>query len=208
MLKSSISPYKVCSLLAAVMLLVTALLWTAAPSHAKTGQELALIAPQKTGGMPLMEALNLRRSGRDFGDKSLSEQNLSNVLWAAWGTNREDGRRTVPTARNKQNVTLYVVLTTGIWEYNATKHSLMLIKAGDFTQSFKSPTTLLYAAPIENEEVSGMHVGSMYQNVGLYTASANLINRVKMSGRNALDTVLTLPKGYKVFVIQVVGVRQ
>jgi len=203
-----ISPYKVCTLLAVVMLIVTALLWTALPSHAKTGKELALIAPQKTGGMPLMEALSLRSSGRNFGDKSLSEQDLSNVLWAAWGTNREDGRRTVPTARNKQNVSLYVVLTTGIWEYNATKHSLMLIRAGEFTQNFQSPTTLLYAAPAENEAVSGMHVGSMYQNVGLYAASANLINRVKMSGRNALDTMLTLPKGYKVFVVQVVGTQQ
>jgi len=33
---------------------------------------------------------------------------LSNLLWAAWGINRPDGRRTAPSARNWQEIDVYV----------------------------------------------------------------------------------------------------
>lgn len=185
------------------------ILFVAPSTYAMSGEELILIAPQKTSGKPLMEALNLRKSNRKIrNDETLSEQDMSNILWAAWGINRDDGRRTVPTARNKQNVTVYVVLETGIWEYNAQKHRLILKKAGDFTSKFGSPTTLLYAAPEENQDVGGVHVGSMYQNVGLYCASEGLANVVKTSVRNALDDVFVLPDGYKSFVVQLIGIPE
>ena len=44
-----------------------------------------------------MEALSKRATNRTMdGEKSLSQQQLSDLLWAAWGINREDGRRTAP----------------------------------------------------------------------------------------------------------------
>ncbi len=60
---------------------------------AREGDTIPLVAPQKTGGMPLFEALNNRQSIRSFSPEELSRQDLSNLLWAAFGVNREDGRR-------------------------------------------------------------------------------------------------------------------
>lgn len=60
---------------------------------AKQGDETSCTS--KTGGKPLMEALAARATNRALDpDKSLSQQQLSNMLWAAWGINRPDGRRT------------------------------------------------------------------------------------------------------------------
>lgn len=172
---------------------------------AEAAEQMELVAPQKTGGKPLMEALDLRKSNRNISDQALSEQELSNLLWAAFGANRDDGRRTVPTARNKQNVKVYVVLKTGIWEYDGIKHILTLVKAGDVTSKFGSPLTLVYVAPEEPADVSGMHVGSIYQNVGLYCASADLACIVKTTKREALADIIDLPEGYKTYVIELVG---
>jgi len=55
---------------------------------------VALPAPQTSGGKPLMQALKERHSTREFSTEKLSPQVLSNLLWAGWGINREDGRRT------------------------------------------------------------------------------------------------------------------
>ena len=61
--------------------------------------------PQLTIGKPLMEVLKARKTSRDFKDEKLPAQTLSNLLWAAWGINRPDsGKRTAPSARNKQEI--------------------------------------------------------------------------------------------------------
>ena len=74
------------------------------------GQTLELPAPQKTGGMPLMEALAKRATVRSFDTTDISMQQLSNLLWASFGVNRPDGRRTAPSANNKQEIDIYVLL--------------------------------------------------------------------------------------------------
>ena len=69
--------------------------------------DIVLPEPQKKGGMPLMEAIAKRKSDRQFdASKELSAQQLSNMLWVAWGFNRE-GKRTVPTAMDRQEVSVY-----------------------------------------------------------------------------------------------------
>lgn len=166
---------------------------------------IMLPAPQTEGGMPLMDALKARQTNRAFSDAAISEQDLSNILWAAWGVNRNDGRRTVPTARNDQDMSLYVAMANGVWLYNAGGHSLEQVLAEDARGKLGgAPLTLLYAGP-SKEPFSPMHAGSMYQNVGLYCASAGLANVVKGTGADALDKVLPLPRGYKVFIIQSIG---
>jgi len=65
-------------------------------------QDITLPAPNKEGGKPLMEVFNNRRSTREMSDKPLSQQTLSDLLWAAAGVNRPDGRRTAPSAMNMQ----------------------------------------------------------------------------------------------------------
>jgi hypothetical protein len=50
-----------------------------------------------------------------------------------------------------------------------------------------------------------MHLGSLYQNAGLYCASAGLANVVKANGKDALKGKLPLPKNYEVFIIHSIG---
>jgi hypothetical protein len=180
-------------------------MFCAASVQAAEAGRVALPQPDKSGGKPLMAALALRASARSFGDKAVAEQDLSNLLWAVWGVNRPDGKRTIPVARNKQDIAVYVALANGVWLYDGARHELAPALSGDFRAKLGgAPVTLLYAVPVNNE-FSGMHVGSLYQNAGLYCASAGLANVVKRSGADALDGVLKLPDGYKVLVIHLIG---
>lgn len=90
-----------------VLLAFTALILT---SMAMGQNSIELPAPVKTGGMPLMEALSKRATDRLMDPaRSLDEQQLSNLLWAAWGINRPDGRRTAPSALNRQEIDIYLI---------------------------------------------------------------------------------------------------
>ena len=174
---------------------------------AQTGA-IVLPKPETDGGKPLMQALSLRKAERSFSDRELPLQELANLLWATWGVNRPDGRRTAPTARNKQEVAVYLVLKSGVWLYDGLKNTLEPALEGDFREKFGGwPVTLVFAAP-EADRAAGMHLGSLYQNAGLYCASAGLSNVVKTTGADALNGLLSLPTGYKVFVVQSLGYPQ
>ena len=166
---------------------------------------MELPTPAKSGGMPLMQALNERHSSKmNYSGAALSPQQLSDLLWATWGVNRPDGRRTAPTAMNRQDVRLYVALENGVWLYD-TGNALIRVLEGDWRgQMGGGSLTLLYAIP-QGNEWGGAHVGSLYQNAGLYCASAGLGNFVHVSGLHALDGKLPLPDGWKIFIIQTVG---
>ena len=166
---------------------------------------MELPTPAKSGGMPLMQALNERHSSKmNYSGAALSPQQLSDLLWATWGVNRPDGRRTAPTAMNRQDVRLYVALENGVWLYD-TGNALFRVLEGDWrAQMGGGSLTLLYAIPQANEW-GGAQVGSLYQNAGLYCASAGLGNFVHVSGLHALDGKLPLPEGWKIFIIQTVG---
>lgn len=177
----------------------------ASPASAATqAARKSLPRADTASGKPLMEALSLRKSTRAFSDKSISEQDLANLLWAAWGVNRPNGMRTAPSAVNRQDAVVYAVLESGVWEYDAAAHELKLALDGDQRGTFGGvPLALLYAAP--GDEFSTMLMGSIYQNVGLYCASAGLGNVVKATGRNALADKLPLPSGYKILIVHAIG---
>src|SRR5450756_474135 len=69
------------------------LLWALA-GLAQPPQSITLPKPATKGGMPLMQALAERKSTREFAPASLPPATLSNLLWAAYGISRPDGRRT------------------------------------------------------------------------------------------------------------------
>ena len=180
------------------------LLWLCA-SSAQAAQTMQLPAPDKEGGMPLMQALAERKSTKSFGDKAVSAQDLSNLLWAAWGVNRPDGRRTAPTGRNSQAVDLYVVLDSGVWRYDGPKHLLEQVLSGDLRAKVGgAPVTLLFAAPAD-DRWAGEHVGSIYQNAGLYCASAKMACVVRVAGADGLKDSLTLSKEYRVRIALAAG---
>jgi len=153
-------------------------------------QDISLPAPQKEGGMPLMEALSKRQSARSFSGKPLSNQMLSNLLWAAWGINRsEDGRRTAPSSHNEQNTVLYCALAEGLYTYDAQNHSLVLVTEKDIraetgTQDYvkSASLNLMYvakgdsAANWDETRISAACVNAAFiaQNVYLFCASEGL----------------------------------
>jgi hypothetical protein len=88
------------------------------------------------------EALSARQSGRSFSDRAVELRRLSNLLWAAFGINREDGRRTAPSARNRQEIDLYVALESGLYLYDAAAHRLVQLLTENLReQTGKQPFT-------------------------------------------------------------------
>ncbi|MDR2813266.1 MAG: SagB/ThcOx family dehydrogenase [Prevotellaceae bacterium] len=178
-------------------------------------QNIQLPAPQKSGGKPLMEALSQRKSSREFDAKALSEQTISNLLWAAGGFNR-NGMRTAPSANNKQEFEIYVALEKGLYLYNAKDNALELVKSGDLRsktgkQSFVSvaPLNLVYvydAAKMSDEKMAYADCGFISQNVYLYCASEGLATVVRgFVDRDDLAKVIGLKPGYAITLSQTVG---
>jgi hypothetical protein len=84
----------------------------------------ALPAPRKTIGKPLMQALQSRHSTRDYVTRPLSDQVLSDVLWAAYGINRPSGERTAPYWRHMMVIDVYTAMADGLWLYEPKEHAL------------------------------------------------------------------------------------
>jgi nitroreductase len=119
-------------------LAVAALIAAPLAALAQDLQPIALPKPQKTGGMPLMDALSARKTTREFGADKLPLQTLSNLLWAAFGVNRAEmaGRtpkpgRTAPSAMNLQEIDLYIAFPEGVYIYEAVPHRLVPVAAKD-----------------------------------------------------------------------------
>lgn len=188
------------------------------------GEELVkLPSPDKTGGKPLMQALNLRKSARNFSAKPLSLDILSNLLWAAQGVNRDAGHRTAPTSKGSNEIDVYVVLAEGVFLYQPEGHSLKPVAEGDFraaagVQDFVAnvPVNLVYVAdynrqPAEfdlerKKKVALADTGFIGQNVYLYCASEGLISVFRaMVDAGKLGRVLKLKPGQEVYFSQSVG---
>lgn len=167
-------------------------------------ETLPLPAPDTNGGMPLMQALAQRHTTRTFSPDPLDNATLGNLLWAAWGRNRPDGKRTAPSALNRQALQLYVNKNDGLWRYDAARHSLDRISDALGAPLDEAPVVLIFAVP-ENDPYGGMHVGSVYQNVGLFCASAGLANVVKASTTRDPGRFAFLPDGWKAAATQSVG---
>ena len=153
---------------------------------AQEPQPVQLPEPRTDGGRPLMQVLKERKSVRTFSSRELSDQILSDLLWAAFGVNRPDGKRTAPSAMNRQEIEIYVVTAKGTWLYDAKAQSLKPVAAGDLrslagTQEWvkDAPLNLVYVADTarmdgDNDKAktlySGADTGFIAQNVYLYCA--------------------------------------
>ena len=108
-----------------------------ASSFADDLKPITLAKPQTDGGKSVLAALKERRTNRNIGAKKLSPQVLSNLLWAAFGVNRErepfrGPGRTAASASNSQEIDLYVALPEGVYLYEAVPHRLSPVVSGDF----------------------------------------------------------------------------
>ncbi|MCD7935566.1 MAG: SagB/ThcOx family dehydrogenase [Tannerellaceae bacterium] len=153
---------------------------------------IKLVQPDKTRGKSVMAAMNVRKSTRDFNSRMLSDQDLSDLLWAAWGINREDGRRTAPSALNTQDVDLYVVMQQGTYVYDGKNHSLVLVTTGDHraavagSQDFakEAPVLLVMVSDLSRfggtitehtKIMAAVNVGTISQNINLFCAATDLV---------------------------------
>jgi len=144
-----------------------------------SAQDISLPEAQKSGGMPLMEALSKRSSCREFSPADIDNQTLSNLLWAAWGYNRPD-KRTAPSANNKQEFELYVALKSGAYLYDALANKLIQVTKEDVRKDMgkqdfvgEAPLNIVFVAK-NKDDYSPVNCGFISQNIYLYCASVDL----------------------------------
>lgn len=183
---------------------------------AQAAASLAFPPTDTKGGKPLMQAFSERATNRSFTAKPLSDKLLGDLLWAAYGVNRPNGKRTIPTAQNRQDLEIYVLRSDGAWLYDAPKHSLEQINPSDLRKLLAgegfvrdAPVGLVYVTDTQKnskELYAAMHAGSAYQNVGLFCASVGLHNVVRASyDVEALSEGLGLPDSKRILITQTIG---
>lgn len=173
--------------------------------------DIKLPAPDKTNTTTLIQALEQRHSDREFSDKAVDNQTLSSILWAAYGVNRTDGKRTIPTALDKKDLNVYVFNSDGIWLYDANENTLKkqssenkldLFRLQDYMNAVS--TVLVYTGSTEDYAV--MHAGAAYQNVELYAAATNMASIVRgYFEHEKVAQALNLPAGQRVIISQAIG---
>jgi SagB-type dehydrogenase family enzyme len=183
---------------------------------------IKLPPPRQVGGKPLYEALNDRKSARDFRPEEPTLQTLSNLLWAASGINRPDGHRTAPSARNWQEIDIYVALARGLYLFDARINVLHQILGQDIRAATglqdyvgAAPVNLVYVADLarmdaadrtEQRFYSAIDAGFVSQNVYLFCASEGLATVVRgLLDRRTLAQLMQLRPTQRVIVAQTVG---
>jgi SagB-type dehydrogenase family enzyme len=196
---------------------------------AAMGQNITMAQEQKSiqlskpqiAGNPLMEVLAKRSSSRAFRADPLPENILSNMLWAASGINRPaKGKRTAPSAMNRQEIDIYVATAKGVYLYDAKSHSLKMIVAGDLRgltgkQDYvrEAAVNLIYVADYsrmgsasDSELYAAADTGFISENVYLYCASAGLATVVRAYiDKPELSNAIRLRADQKIILAQSVG---
>lgn len=183
--------------------------------------DIKLPEPEKKGGMTLNEALMSRKTNRTFASKELSMQEISNLLWAANGINRMDGKRTAPSARNAQEIDVYVAMKTGLYKYEPNDNALRIVSEKDQRHQMSQRPQMIEEAPValifyanydkmknfddaSKEFYGATDAGFVSQNVYLYCAAHNL-NTVVMGyiDRDAIREIINVDG--KAILVQPVG---
>jgi nitroreductase len=175
------------------------------------------------GAKSLEQALRERRSGREYAPRDLPEDLLLRLLWAAWGVNRADsGKRTAPSAMNRQEVSVYAARKDGLFLYDAKAAALRKILAADLRaatgrQSYvaTAPVNLVYVADMDRAAggspedkllIAGLDTGFIAQNVYLFCAAEGLATVVRTGlDAEALRKAMGLPGRERVIMAQCVG---
>jgi SagB-type dehydrogenase family enzyme len=191
---------------------------------------IKLPAPEKDLDFPLMKALERRRSVRKWKDEPLSDQELSNILWAACGITKEEtktskSKRTAPSACNSQEIKIYVTTKKGLFLYDEKQHQLTQVSSKDIRENIgtqkmmhSAPVGLIYVSDyskmtnflFRNDDMrwytSTADTGFISQNVYLYCTATNL-NTVVLGllNRNKLHKIMNLKNHEKVVYTQVIG---
>jgi len=112
---------------------VTAVFLAPCGLSAQDLEAIKLNPPDKTRGLPFMEALSVKASATEWSDRDLSLQDLSDLMWAANGLNRpEEDKTTASSAMNAHDIDIYVFMKDAAFRYDYRTHELAPVRAGDF----------------------------------------------------------------------------
>lgn len=155
----------------------------------------SLPEPRLEGPISLEEAIQRRRSVREFSDEPLSASEISQLLWAAQGITDAHGHRTAPSAGALYPLEVYAVTHEGVFHYDPEAHSLTAVREGDLRRDLyetalrqeavlQAPLTMVIAAIYARTESRygrertpryvHMEVGHAAQNVLLQAVSLDL----------------------------------
>ncbi len=213
--------------------LIAALLAVPFAVAAKTFTEPHYLPPpSEAGGMSLNEAISKRRTTREFTPEALNTQDLADLCFAAFGISSPDGKRTIPTALNRQDLVIYVLKADGAWRYetlmvspgNKMLHGLRPVSKEDLRKyATKRPgmgeagacsfvicgDKSKWADNKGGEKYMYVHAGAAMQNLYLMAAARNLATVVCGSFDNeALRMGLSLPENQEILLVQIVGSRK
>ncbi len=184
---------------------------------------ILLPPPRLDSPVTLVDALLRRHSSREFAERPLELAALSGLLWAAYGVNRPDsGHRTAPSARNWQEIDIYVATEAAVHRFDAANSRLLLVVEGDQRaatglQDFpaRAPVNLVFVANLgrmsdttsENRALyAAIDTGVIAQNVYLHCAANGLACVLRgLVDREALAHVLRLGPQQRVIAAQSVG---
>ena len=194
-------------------------------------KQYLLPPPQCNQDFPLMKALESRRTKRKWSQTDFTDQEISNLLWAACGvtkreTERSKSRRTAPSACNTQEIKVYIALFHGLFLFDEKKHRLIEILSEDIRENLgaqkmmkSAPLGLIYVSDFSrvkkfifgNDEnrkwfTSAADTGFIGQNVYLYAASENWSTvLLSLIDREKLHDIMKLGENEKIVFTQVVG---
>jgi Nitroreductase family len=196
------------------------------PAFADEMKPVKLPAPKLDASKSLVQALKDRKTQREYSAGNLSPQMLSNLLWAAWGISRPDsGKRTAPSAFNRQEIELYVTTAEGAYRYDPKGNELAPVASGDIrmltgTQSYfkDAAINLVYVADLSKAGdapepakllLSAYDTGVIAENTYLYCASAGLATVFRLSiDKEKLGAALKLKANQVITGAQTVGLAK
>jgi SagB-type dehydrogenase family enzyme len=206
------------------------------PSGGQAAEAIKLPPPVKTGGMPLVEALNVRRTGRGFASRPLDLGQISQLLWGADGTSDPQGHRTSPSAGATYPLDLYLVvgergvadLAAGVYHYEVAAQALTPVAPGDARaavarasrhQSWMTQAPVMVVITGEYRRCIGrygergvrythMEVGNVSQNLFLAAEAQGLgAGIVGAFEDKALAQAVKLPPAHEPLLVMPVGYK-
>lgn len=205
--------------------LTTILAATLLAASACAQNVIKLPEPDKNVSMTLYQALQQRASVREYSDTPISDATLSQLLWAAQGVNRPDGRRTTPTTVNAQEEYVYVCRADGAYFYNAHENTLEKVSDKDLRAAVAGPQTGVANAPIflvivcdlnkfggrddRTHIFAAIDAGYVSQNICLACEALGLVTVPRGTmDRNALWDGLGLKEGQDLMVNHPIGYKK
>ena len=180
---------------------------------------IALPSPKKSGGISLLEALSKRSSAKhtSFAKGPLSLEDLSTLLWATTGKNREPVGWTVPMARDKEPyVSVYVLLESGAYLYDWGKNQLTEVNTEknlitnavlqDFAKTAPCALVFVDSGNAGDPGLAEIAAGAMSQNTYLVVETLGLKGRYLASYDGAfVSKALKIKSADSILGVMVVG---